>query len=74
MENRKMKFECIKGASDLNNLNVIVMQGDIVICNGVEEGLVEIEGIAGWCEGVELCFTPKQFTECFRVIGLKYTL
>ena len=71
---KKIKFECIKGIADSENINVIVMQGDIVIVNEVDEGDILVEGYAGWCEGVELNFTPKQFTECFKVIGLKYSL
>ena len=69
-----MKFECIKGMADADNINVIVMQGDVVIFNECGEGIMEVEGIAGWCEGFELNFTPKQFTEHFRVIGISYTL
>ena len=75
-----MKFECIKGMADSDNINVVVMQGDIVKFIESGEGDVYVEGIAGWCEGMELNFTPKQFTEHFKVIGLsagtklKYTL
>jgi hypothetical protein len=69
-----MKFECIKGMADSDNVNVVVMQGDIVIFNEANEGDVLVEGVAGWCKGVELNFTPKQFTEHFKVIGLKYSL
>jgi hypothetical protein len=69
-----MKFECIKGMADSDNVNVVVMQGDIVIFNEVNEGDVLVEGVEGWCKGVELNFTPKQFTEHFKVIGLKYSL
>ena len=69
-----MKFECIKGLADTDNINVIVMQGDVVVFNEIEEGMVYVEGIAGWCKGLELNFTPKQFTECFKVIGISYIL
>ena len=68
-----MKFECIKGMADSDNVNVVVMQGDVVIFNEVREGDVSVEGIAGWCRGVELSFTPKQFVEHFRIIGVKYS-
>ena len=68
------KFECIKGIADNENINVIVMQGDIVIVNEVNEGDILVEGYAGWCEGLELNFTPKQFTECFKFNGIKYSL
>ena len=69
-----MKFECIKGKADSDNVNVVVMQGDIVTVLEVNEGEVLVEGEAGWCSGMELSFTPKQFTEHFKVLGLKYTL
>ena len=65
-----MKFKCIKGIADSENINVIVMQNDIVIFNESDEGKVLVEGIAGWCKGWELSFTPKQFEEHFEVIGL----
>lgn len=69
-----MKFECIKGMADSDNINVVVMQGDIVIFNQHSEGDVYVEGVAGWCEGFELNFTPKQFVEHFKVIGISYTI
>lgn len=69
-----MKFECIKGMADRDNMNVVCMQGDVVIFNETEEGMVYVEGIAGWCKGLELNFTPKQFTEHFKIIGITYTL
>ena len=62
-----MKFECIKGMADSDNVNVVVMQGDIVILNEVNEGEVLVEGRAGWCKGIELNFTPKQFVEHFKI-------
>ena len=67
------KFECIKGMADSKNTNVIVMQGDVVVFDGSDEGEVCVTGIAGWCTGFELIFTPKQFVEHFKCIGLKYT-
>ena len=69
-----MKFKCIKGIADSDNVNVIIMQNDAVIFNESSEGEVLVEGIAGWCKGRELSFTPKQFVEHFEVIGLTYTL
>jgi hypothetical protein len=69
-----MKFECIKGMADSDNINVVVMQGDVVIFNECSEGDVYVEGIAGWCKGIELNFTPKQFVEHFKVIGISYTI
>lgn len=65
---KKQKFECIKGAADLDNLNVICMQGDIVEFISNEEGYVDVIGIAGWCNGFELSFTPKQLVEHFKSI------
>jgi hypothetical protein len=69
-----MKFECIKGMADSDNVNVVVMQGDVVTFDGSDEGEVYVTGIAGWCKGVELIFTPKQFVEYFRIIGIKYSI
>jgi hypothetical protein len=69
-----MKFECIKGMVDKEDINVIVMQGDVVNKVGSGAGEVEVEGVAGWCKGFELTFTPKQFVEHFKVIGITYTL
>jgi hypothetical protein len=69
-----MKFECIKGMADSDNVNVVVMQGDIVTFDGSDEGEVCVTGVVGWCEGVELSFTPKQFAEHFKVIGLTYSI
>ena len=63
-----MKFECIKGMATNDNLEVIVMQGDVVICKEVNDGEVIVEGKEGWCGEVEITLTPKQFIEHFKYI------
>ena len=65
----KDKFECIKGLEDNENLNVIVMQGDIVELVEMEEGDIYVEGIRGWCSGFEINFTPSQFVNHFKSIN-----
>ena len=40
-----MKFKCIKGIADSENISVIVMQNDIVIFNESDEGKVLVKGI-----------------------------
>ena len=65
----KFKFECIKGLESIDNLSVIVMQGDVVELYEVEEGCVSVEGIRGWCIGTELDFTPSQFVTHFKSIN-----
>jgi len=68
-----MNFECIKGIADDDNVNVVVMQGDIVkFVQKDPDGDVFVEGIAGWCKGWDLNFKPKQFVECFKVLGVDY--
>ena len=61
------KLECIKGMVDSSNTNVVLLQGDILKVIEVNEGEVLLEGLDGWCEGFELCFTPKQIVEHFKV-------
>ena len=63
-----MKFECIKGMVDSDNINIIVMQGDQVIFNEVNEGEVWVEGISGYCKGFELNLSPRQVVEHFKVV------
>ena len=65
----KLKFKCIKGLADNGNLNVIVMQGDIVELVSTDEGEVLVEGIAGWCKGIELTFPPHLFVTRFKSIN-----
>ncbi len=60
--------------ADSDNVNVIVMQGDVVSVIEMSEGDILVNGEAGWCEGVELSFTPKQFVEHFKVIGISYKI
>lgn len=67
-----MKFECIKGYA--TEQDIIVMCGDVVKFIIAEEGIVHLEGVAGWCKGVELSLLPKTVTEHFRVIGITYTI
>jgi hypothetical protein len=63
-----MKFECIKGMVDSDNINIIVMQGDQVVFNEANEGEVWVEGVLGYCKGFELCLSPKQVVEHFKVV------
>ena len=67
------KYQCIKGMADAENLNVIITQCDVVKVVKVEEGSIHVEGEAGWCEGKKLSFTPKQFTEHFKVTCITYS-
>lgn len=67
-----MKFECIKGYA--TEENIVVMKGDIVKFIEAEEGIVYLEGIAGWCKETELSISPKIIVEHFKVIGLTYVL
>lgn len=68
-----MKFECIKGITtdgygyDKDEM-LLVMQGDIVTFDGSDEGEICVTGIDGWCEGMELRFTPKEIADHFKVI------
>jgi hypothetical protein len=68
MGNKYMKFECIKGMSDTDNINVVVMMGDVVQFIENEEGMIYVEGIVGWCKGLELNFTPQQFVDHFMFV------
>ena len=63
-----MKFECIKGMATSDNISVVVMQGDWVELVSTDEGEVVVNGIAGWCKGFELTFTPREFTTHFRTV------
>jgi hypothetical protein len=60
------KFKCIKGLA--TDENVVIMQNDEVKFISNEEGEVLVIGINGWCEGMELTFTPKQLVEHFESI------
>jgi len=59
-------FRCIEGMSDNDNVNVIMMKNDVVKLNSVVDGYVNVEGVSGWCYGVELNFTPYQFVTYFE--------
>ena len=59
-----MKFKCIKGLA--TDENVVIMQNDEVKFISNEEGEVLVIGISGWCIGMELTFTPKQFVIHFE--------
>ena len=59
-----MKFKCIKGMATPES--VVVMQDDNVKLISTDEGEVVVEGVDGWCKGIELTFTPKEFVEHFK--------
>jgi len=63
-----MKFECIKGLATSDNISVVVMQGDWVELVSTDEGEVLVNGVAGWCNGFELTFSPREFTTHFKSI------
>ena len=69
-----MKFQCIKGFATSDNISVIAMEGDVVELVSTDEGEVIVNGIAGWCKGFELNFTPREFTTHFRTVGITYTI
>jgi hypothetical protein len=62
-------FECIKGLADSENINIVVVQGDVVKFVSLEEGDICVEGIKGWCYGLEMNFTPSQFVTHFKSIN-----
>lgn len=63
-----MVLECIKGYS--TDENVVFLNGDTVIINEMEEGIVYLEGLSGWCKGIEISISPKIVAECFRYSSL----
>jgi len=63
-----MKFECIKGLATSDNISVVVMQGDWVELVSTDEGEVLVNGVAGYCNGFELTFSPREFTTHFKSI------
>jgi hypothetical protein len=67
-----MKFECIKGMATSDDISVVVMQGDVVELVSTDEGDVLVNGVAGWCNGLELTFTPREFTTHFKTHHLVY--
>jgi hypothetical protein len=60
-----MKLECIKGYA--HEEGIVCLQGDIVVFNSTDDGIVELEGIQGWCEGLELAFSPEMIVNHFKV-------
>ena len=60
-----MKLECIKGYA--HEEGIVCLQGDIVVFNGTDDGIVELEGIQGWCEGLELAFSSEMIVNHFKV-------
>jgi hypothetical protein len=67
-----MKFECIKGYATKES--IVCMKGDVVKFIESDEEIVFLEGVAGWCKGVELSLSPKTVVEHFQVIGITYTI
>ena len=61
-----MKLECIKGYA--HEEGVICLQGDVVVFIGMyDEGIVDLEGVEGWCTGIEMSLSPKIVAEHFKV-------
>lgn len=62
-------FKCIKGIA--SNEIVMVVKGDVVKIGPypIEEGIVHLEGVSGWCKGTELSFNPKLFVSNFEVMS-----
>jgi hypothetical protein len=64
--NKRKNLIAIKGYA--TEENVVFLQGDIVEVLGTEEGMVDLIGIGGWCNGIEMNLTPKVIAECFASI------
>ncbi len=62
---RAKDFTCIKGMLDSNNVDILVMVGDVVTLKEIQGGKILVEGTQGWCVGFELSFTPEQFVQHF---------
>lgn len=56
-------LKCIRGMHD--DTNVFCLQGDIVKVVDVNEGLITIEGVEGWCVGWEFEFSAKEIASSF---------
>jgi hypothetical protein len=61
-------LECTKGYATEENL--VFMEGDVVEVSDVEEGMIHMVGKRGWCNGVEMNFTPKIVAEHFKFRSL----
>ena len=46
--------------------NIIFMKNDMVKVIDIEEGMICLEGVKGWCEGIEMNFIPKIVGEYFE--------
>jgi hypothetical protein len=66
MNNKAKNLIAIKGYA--SEENVVFLQGDIVAVVSTEEGWVDLVGVSGWCEGIEMSFTPKVIAECFASV------
>ncbi len=64
-----MILEAIKGYS--TDENVIFLTGDTVKLIDAEEGVVYLEGVSGWCRGIELSFSTKIVAEYFKYLTLR---
>ena len=65
-------LECIKGY--FTEENVVFLEGDVVEVLSVEEGMVYLEGVSGWCKGIEMNFSPRIIAECFKTIHHSYAI
>ncbi len=61
------KLYAIKGYA--TEENIVFLQGDFVEITDYEEGMVYLRGVSGWCNAVEMNFTPKIVVEYFCVAG-----
>lgn len=62
-----IKLYAVKGYA--TEENIVFLQGDFVEVTDHEEGMVYLLGVSGWCNGVEMNFTPKIVAEYFCVAG-----
>ena len=53
------------------NENIVFMKNDLVKVTNVEEGMVYLEGVKGWCEGIEMNFIPKLVAEYFETTYMR---
>jgi len=51
--------------------NLIFMKNDLVKVTSVENEMIFLEGVKGWCEGLEINLTPKIVAEYFETAYMR---
>ena len=66
MSSKNQMYQAFKGKTSPDNEIVLWLKGDKIKVLDAIAGEIHVEGVSGWCAGVDLYLTPRDFVKHFE--------